>query len=210
VVFIAMLAARSRPRAQAVALQICVAIALACRIVLQFVPGGLIQVIAGTVGVIAIFSWLAVAAVILGDVMVLGTAWGVSISTLTDAALGTWGAVWRADGGGWSLLVLQVLLVVASHRRSFAAGAGTARTGWLVMPVVLIAGIVAFNAGRASAIAGIWGLACIAAGCLAALSVTRLPVRRSLGWFAAIVLTGSVAAILRVTADVNGITDASP
>src|SRR5699024_10121826 len=105
--FIAMLAARSRPRAQAVALQICVAIALACRIVLQFVPGGLIQVIAGTVGVIAIFSWLAVAAVILGDVMVLGTAWGLSISTLTHAALGTWGTVWRADGWGWSLLVLQ-------------------------------------------------------------------------------------------------------
>src|SRR5699024_7594460 len=92
--FIPLVIWRNRPRAQSGALQGSAAIALGCRIVLQFVPGEDLQVIASSLGVVAIFTWLAFSAVVLGDVLVLGVAGGLAASTLTHAALGTWGAVW--------------------------------------------------------------------------------------------------------------------
>lgn len=208
--FIPLVLCRNHPRVQSSALQGSAAIALVCRIILQFIPGEGLQVIASSLGVIAIFMWLAFSAVVLGDVLVLGVATGLAASTLTHAALGTWGAVWRADGWGWALLVLQAALVVVSHRKTFSVRTSAARTAWLLMPALLIAGIVTFNAGRASATAGVWGLLCIAAGSLAAVGIAFAPVRRLLGWCALPVLLASIAAALLVTANINGVTDASP
>src|SRR5699024_9839428 len=119
---------------------------------------------------------------ILGDVLVTGVACGLAASTLTHAALGTWGAVWRADGWGWALLVLQFAVVLISHRKTFAPRSAAARTAWLLMPALLIAGIVTFNAGRAWVTAGTWGLLCIAVGSLSAVAIALAPVRRFLGW----------------------------
>src|SRR5699024_2466890 len=158
----------------------------------------------------AVFTWLAFAAVILGDVLVTGVACGLAASTLTHAALGTWGAVWRADGWGWARLVLQVAVVLLSHPKTFAPRSAAARTAWLVTPALLIAGILTFNAGRASATAGTWGLLCIAVGSLTSVAIALAPVRRFLGWCALPVFLASIVTALLVTADINGITDASP
>ena len=208
--FIPLLLLRGRPRISGIALHVCAAIALGFRVVLQFVPGEGLQVIASSLGVIAVFTWLAFTAVILGDVLVTGVACGLAISTLTHAALGTWGAVWRADGWGWALLVLQFAVVLISHRKTFAPRSASARTAWLLMPALLIAGLVTSNAGRASATAGMWGLLCIAVGSLAAVAIALAPVRRFLGWCALPVFVASIVTALLVTADINGITDASP
>src|SRR5699024_9789012 len=147
---------------------------------------------------------------VLGDVLVLGVAGGLAASTLTHAALGTWGAVWRADAWGWMLLVVQAALVLLSHRTTFSARSSAARTAWLLMPALLLAGIVTFNAGRASSTAGIWGLLCIAAGSLIAIGIALAPVSRLLGWCALPVFLATIVTALLVTADINGITDASP
>lgn len=207
---IPLLVLRNMTSRHSTAVRASIVIALVCRIVLQFVPGDAVQAIAASIGVIAILTWVALTAVVIGDVLVSGTAIGLAISTVTHAALGTWGAVWRLDVWGWTLLGIQAIIVLACHSRSFDRSACAARTAWLLMPALLLAGIVVSNSGRASSVAGTWGLACVSIGAVAAIGATLLPVRVPLAWTAAIVLVACVGTALFVTAEVDGVPGTSP
>lgn len=207
---IVLLGLRNHPAAHVRALHISMAIAVGCRIALQFGAGGTVQVVFSTLGVISILVWLAMTAVTLGDVLAVGTAAGLAISTVTHAALGTWGAVWRLDVWGWSLLVIQIIAVIGCHRHPISIHRSSTRTAWLLMPVMLLAGIVTANAGRASAVAGGWGLVCISIGAVLAVFAAVTPIRPWLVWIAGAVFIGCIATALLVTADVNGVSHSSP
>ncbi|QMW65999.1 endonuclease/exonuclease/phosphatase family protein [Mumia sp. ZJ1417] len=188
------------------------AVALVCRTALQLTDGGQAQLVAASLGIAAGIAWLSLAATSYGDVLVVGLAAGLSLGTVTHAALGTWGAVWRGDAWGWVLLVVQVVGAAVAWRlaRDHRSRAAARRTAWLVMPGLLLAGIVFANAGRASAVAGTAGLVVVALASVAAVATAAVRPRRATAWAAAVILVAASAVALLVTADVDGIPAVSP
>lgn len=187
-------------------------IALASRVALQVTDGGQPQLVVSSLGLAAGITWLSLAAASSGDVLVVGVAAGTALGTVTHAALGTWGAVWRDDGWAWALLVSQVVGVLLAWRaaRGHRPQAVARRTAWLVMPGLLLAGLVFANAGRASAVAGAAGLVVIALATVASVVTATLRPRRDAAWAAAALLAGATALALLVTAEVDGVPAVSP
>ncbi len=187
-------------------------VALACRVALQLTDGGQPQLHVATVGLAAGIAWLSLTAAAAGDVLVVGVAAGTALGTVTHAALGTWGAVWRDDAWAWMLLVVQAVGAALAWRsaRGHRPQAVAARTAWLVMPGLLFAGMVFANAGRASAVAGTAGLVVIALAAVASVATATLRPSRADAWAAAAVLAGATALALLVTADVDGVPAVSP
>jgi len=211
VVVAAVAAFLSRRRA-AEAAWVALAIVLVCRVALQLTDGGQPQLIAASVGVAAAITWLSLAAVSTGDVLIVGVAAGTAVGVVSHAALGTWGAVWREDGWAWALLAVQVVGAVvagwlARGRRPVAV---SGRAAWLVMPGLLLAGIVLANAGRASAVAGTAGPVILAAASVVAVATAAVRPRRLTAWVAAVVLVLAITVALLVTADLDGIAAVAP
>ncbi|MDT0201274.1 endonuclease/exonuclease/phosphatase family protein [Nocardioides sp. AE5] len=124
-------------------------VALAARAGLAFTDGGAAQLWVASVGVAAAVAWTVLAAEHLGAELVEGWLVGIALATVTHAGLGTWGAVWRDDAWGWSLLALQVVLVVSTLREE-PSGPAPARLALAMLPAWLVAGIWAANPARAS------------------------------------------------------------
>lgn len=201
---VAVAALRPWPAASGAASWLTLGVALLARLLLQVSDGGYPHLVVATIGVVAAMTWLALALPRHPAVAVTGLVTGVALSVVSHAALGTWGAVWRTDAWAWTLLVVQVALVAigALGSRQVAAGAGiAARLGWLIWPGLFLAGLVVANAGRASAVADVIGLALVAAGSVLAVVATRLRSSRWSAALAAVVLIAVVATALLVVTD---------
>ncbi|MGH1563922.1 endonuclease/exonuclease/phosphatase family protein [Mumia sp. DW29H23] len=209
VVVVAVTARRAATPTLAAAL----VVAVAARAGLQLTDGGRPQLVLASVGVAASLTWLSLAVARYGDVAVVGVATGLALSVTTHAALGTWGAVWHRDAWGWVLLVAQVVTALGA---AYAARGGDTpaspgrRFAWLLLPGLLLAGIVVANAGRASAVAGTLGLAVVAAASVVAVGTATLRPRPVVAWTAAGVLVASVALVLLVTVERDGIPEVTP
>lgn len=192
---------RRSPTASGRAVWVSLAVAVLARVMVQVGVGGYPHLVVASIGVVAAMTWLALALHRHATTAVPGLVTGIALSVVTHAALGTWGAVWRTDAWGWSLLVAQVALVVVAAvlARGVAAGDGLPRPlGWLIWPGLFLAGVVVANAGRASATLSTLGLAMIAAGSVLAVAATRTRVARWSSVLAGVVLVGVVAAALLV------------
>lgn len=196
-----------------VALRWLLLLALAARLVVMVVGGGRPQLYVASAGVVVIVLWLCLATASLGDVLVPGVFLGLLLSATTHAALGSFGAVWRDDAWGWLVLGVQVLLVAAAwagHVPGEAAGVGR-RTAWLVFPALLLAGIALADVGRASTVDTIWGPVVLVAGCAAGFTIAaRVSPRRWATALGALLLVGSVAVAMLVTASRHGVSGSLP
>ncbi len=172
-------------------------VALLARIALQWVGGGDPQLWIATVGLVAALAWLYVAP--FGSrVLAAGVMTGLAVATLTHAALGSWGAVWRADAWAWGLLAVQTAAVLLSLRGERWVGASPPRFALALLPALLLAGVALANVGRASAAAGGWGAALVAGATVAAAGVALLVPRLSpsVAVIAAVVLAAATALVL--------------
>ncbi len=192
------------------------ALAVVClggaRTALFFADGGRPQLALASVGTVAGISALAL---LLGrdrGAVAPGTAGGLALATTTHAALGSYGAVWRHDLWGNLELVASVALVLVAWRRAprRAADAPSRRAAWMVFPVLLLCGVLFADAGRASAVAGSWGLVAASLGSVAGVAVSKAPsTRRStLAAGVLLVVTTALAALVEVTA--GGVSGVSP
>src|SRR5699024_4666968 len=100
------------------------AVTAVCRVVLQIWPGGNVQLWTASVGVIAGATAVYFGTQLFGDVLVVGTATGFALAAWTHGALGTFGAIWRADAWGWLVLLAQLGLIAATCRIDRAVGSG--------------------------------------------------------------------------------------
>lgn len=137
------------------------------RIALQFTNGGNPQLWISAAGV-AVGIWAL--AMLFGQDRTLiasGTAVGILGSVASHAALGTFGAVWRADVFGWLGLALPLILLVISLRsdgRPFVSRPPTIAFALSVFPGLLLLGVLVANVGRASTLAGTIGLGTVTFG----------------------------------------------
>src|SRR5690606_12101127 len=120
----------------------CLLGAATSRIALQVVDGDQPQLWWSSLGVACAVAWCCLATKRFGDFLVEGYAVGLALAATSHAALGTWGAVWRSDGWGWALLVVQLALVAASLpvlRRTDPTPSTRGLAFWL-LPSYLLAG----------------------------------------------------------------------
>lgn len=185
---------------------------LLARVGLAFTSGGRPQLVVASVGTVAgIWAF----ALVLGRdrrVIAPGIAAGLALATVSHAALGTWGAVWRHDVWGWLELLASVGLAVLAWRAAprGASDPPARRAAWSVFPVLLLCGVLFSNVGRASAVAGPWGLVLVSLGSVAAVAVSGLPATRRSTGLAAAVLLASTALTALVEVTTGGVTGLSP
>ncbi|QAY60174.1 hypothetical protein ET475_09355 [Microbacterium protaetiae] len=180
------------------------AAAFVVRIVLAANPnGGDVQLYGSSLGVVLGVSAVCVCAGVLGRSFVPSILLGVALSASTHAILGTFGAVWRRDGWDVALLIVQAVLILAAARGAsrLAASPVSARTAFLVFPVLLILLLALVNPGRGSALHPLWGPIAVVVGAWAAVAASVLPAPRRRPWVAGVAFIGAVAlsVLLEVT-----------
>lgn len=199
-----------RQRHTRVALLGAMTIMAATRVALQFTDGGDPQLWIASLGIAAGVTWLALAAQSYGRDVVAGVAVGLALSTITHAALGTWGAIWRHDAWAYVLLAVQLIGLLLAHRHSQASKPLGARACWLLFPLLLLTGIAFANAGRASAVAGGVGLVGVSVGAILGIWAAGLVVRRTSVAIAMVVFIIAAALVLGVEVTVNQVPGVSP
>lgn len=184
-------------------LWVVLAVAVACRCVLTFTPGGQWQLWSASIGLAAALAWFARVLAAHGRQVALGIALGWTITSALGALGGTWSPVWRADVIGIGALVGLVGLLgwSATRLNSPAPEADIQpigrRQAWTLLPLLLVTGIAIVNPGRASAVEPSYGATLLTIGsALAVLVALAGPhgVRARVG--AAVVSVAAVAASL--------------
>lgn len=155
-----------------------VLVALLVRLALPFVGGQPLLIIT-TAGVVAALLALALSAARLGPALVPGLVGGLALAATSHAALGSWAAVWRHDLAGVLVAVALVVLCVLSvpvlrAAQTGVTGPASGMPGWLVMPVVLLAGITLANPARALVADPTGAVIVAAAAALAAVLALRV------------------------------------
>lgn len=175
--------------------RVCLVGMLGCRVVLQVVGGGQVQLWVASVGVALSVAWFALATRWFGRDLLPGFAVGTALAVTGHAFLGTWAAVWRDDLWAWSLVAVQVVLVGSclSARGSAAASRALALA---LLPGLLVAGIWAANPARASTSEQTWGPALAVAGAVAAVGFARSAFGRLTVAVAGLVLCAATALVL--------------
>ncbi len=185
-------------------------ILLAARVLLACTDGGRPQLWLASAGVVGGIWWLS--SVLGRDARLIapGIATGLALATVSHAALGTFGAVWRNDVWGWAELIVSVGLVLALWRTPSSSQAPSRRAAWSVFPALLLAGVLFANAGRASAVGGGWGLLVVSVAAVLAVGAALTRVTRASAILAAVVLVVATAAAALVEAEVSGVSGVSP
>lgn len=170
--------------------------------------GGQAQLCAATVALVLSAAWLCQVTATNASALPAGVALGWYWSSVTHAALGTWGAVWREDVWAAVALIAPILVLVTAGMtylsgRTVAPGNLSRRVAWFVFPLLMVAGVTVVNVGRASAIDSLWGPMAVVAGCVLALCLAGRATRTT-RLLAAVIASSSVAASLMLTATVNG------
>ena len=172
--------------------------ALATRLVMPLLGGWFLLVVA-SVGVVLALLALTLTVARLGAAVVPGLFTGLAAGATTHAALGTWGAVHRTDVAGafaTALLVATVVTTLRGHREGVPAAAPL-RLAWVVLPVVLVAGIALANPAR-GLVAGSVGAMVVAAATTGAALLARrswpLAYRAAAG---VVVIAATAASMLR-------------
>lgn len=180
------------------------------RVGLAFTDGGRPQLWLASTGVVGGIWWLS--AVLGRDRRLIapGIAAGLALATVSHAALGTFGAVWRRDAWGWLELVVSVGLVLVLWRTPLTSRAPSRRAAWSVFPALLLAGVLFANAGRASAVGAELGLTLVVSAGVLAVLTSLAPVSRLSTRAAAVVLVAATAAAALVEVDVTGVSGLSP
>ncbi|KRF17380.1 hypothetical protein ASG90_08840 [Nocardioides sp. Soil797] len=183
----------------------CLVAAGTCRVGLQVVGGGPAQLWWSSVGVACAIGWCCLATQFWGDRLVEGYAVGLALAGTSHAALGTWAAVWRSDAWGWTVLAVQIALVVATlvTNRSAEASPATRQVAFVLLPSFLLAGTWAANPARGSATSEAWGPPLVVLGLAAGVLVARW-IRHDPGWLrgrlavlvAGAALTGGTAVVM--------------
>ena len=156
------------------AVPVLVLAALLARLLLPLLSGRLLLA-AASVGVVLALLALALTAARLGRALAPGLFTGLAAAATTHAALGTWGAVHRTDVAGAVVTALLVATVVTTLRghRDGAPAAAFLRLAWVVLPVVLVAGIALANPARGLVAGSVGAMAVVAATAAAALLARR-------------------------------------
>jgi endonuclease/exonuclease/phosphatase family metal-dependent hydrolase len=193
------------PRSERVA-TVALAGLVLCRVVLAFTDGDRPQLVVASAGTAFGILWLAVTVGRHAAALAPGIAWGLLLATAAHAALGTYGAVWRRDVWGNFELVASVALVAFAALR--VTDEPVRRPGrvaaWLVFPVLLLAGVLFSNAGRASAMLGDGGPVLAVAGAFLGVLAVSAPRSRPATLAAGVVLVGVTAAGMLVSLDTVG------
>ena len=156
------------------AVPVLVLAALLARLLLPLLSGRLLLA-AASVGVVLALLALALTAARLGRALAPGLFTGLAAAATTHAALGTWGAVHRTDVAGavvTALLVATVVTTLRGHREG-APAAAPLRLAWVVLPVLLVAGIALANPARGLVAGSVGAMAVVAATAAAALLARR-------------------------------------
>jgi endonuclease/exonuclease/phosphatase family metal-dependent hydrolase len=156
-------------------------IAILCRIVLQFQPGGQVQLYVASLGVAAALAWLSMLVARQASMTAQGICLGWLLSATAAAVGGTWLAVWRLDVTGIGTLGVLLVLNTVGLRVDVGESAPSRRLAWSVLPVGVVAGIAIVNAGRASALNPDHGPTLLVVGCALALMLMSLPLSRFVG-----------------------------
>ncbi|MGB4135601.1 MAG: hypothetical protein WA971_03490, partial [Microbacterium sp.] len=173
--------------------------AFAVRLLLRLNPdGGDVQLYGSSLGVVLTVSALCLATGALGRTLVPSVFLGVFLSATTHAMLGGFGAVWRTDAWDVALLAVQAVLLVCAVRTADTTPREpvAARTGLLLLPMLLFVLLALGNIGRASTVDTVWGPVAAVIGCGAAAVVALLPAPRRRPWAAAALFVAAVAVSL--------------
>ena len=172
--------------------------ALVNRLVMPPLAGRPLLAVA-SVGVVLVLLALTLTVARLGAAVVPGLFTGLAAAATTHAALGTWGAVHRTDAAGavvTALLVATVVTTLRGHREGVPAAAPL-RLAWVILPVVLVAGIALANPAR-GLVAGSVGAMVVAAATTGAALLARrswpLAYRAAAG---VVVVAATAASMLR-------------
>lgn len=177
--------------------------ALLTRLVLPFASGRSLLAVA-SVGVVLALLALALAASRFGRSLGPGLMAGLALAATTHAALGTWGAVWRRDLAGALVTAALAVLVVVSlrHLRAGDSRPAALPVAWLVLPVLLLAGITLANPARALVITSM-GAMVAAAACVGGALLAMRPWPRGWRVVAAVgVVVATAVTMLREPLDV--------
>lgn len=177
------------------------AAAFAVRILLHLNPaGGDVQLYGASLGTILTVAAVCLAAGALDRTFIPSIFLGVFAGVAVHAFLGGYGAVWRGDAWGVVALLAQAVFVAVAIRRAvhgidLPAGRSpiAARTGFLLLPVLLLILVALSNVGRGSTIEALWGPVAVVIGAGAAAVVALLPAPRVRPWVSAVLFPASVA-----------------
>lgn len=197
---------RATPKAESVAL----AVLVLSRLALAFTDGGQPQLWLASVGVVAGVWWLSSVLGRDAGLIAPGVAVGLALSVGTHIVLGTFGAVWRQDAWGWSVLLVSLSLVVYLwiHLRGEESGPPVSphwQQGLFVFPALLFAGVYVGNAGRASTTSDSFGLVALAVGLVLGIVAAFVSPTRLNRWFARAALVVSLVLLGLVEVERAGI-----